>query len=62
MKVEEVFEPEKRPRQLSYGFIERQVEIAQSKKKSYAQLVISAFIQPSMIFLFIAAAVRHTGQ
>jgi len=61
VKVEEVFEPEKRPRQLSYGFIERQVEIAQSKKKSYAQQVISAFLQPSMLFLFIAAAVRHTA-
>merc|ERR1711874_375350 len=47
-------------RKLSYGFIERQ-EVSESTGKSYPRLVLSAFTQPSMLLLFLAAAFRHTA-
>jgi len=47
-------------RKLSYGFIEVQ-EISKCKTKSYPKMVLSAFTQPSMILLFLAAAFRHTA-
>ena len=47
-------------RKLSYGFIEVQ-EVSKCQSKSYPKMVLSAFTQPSMILLFLAAAFRHTG-
>jgi len=48
-------------RRLSYGFIERQDEVAKSSPKTYPKMVLAAFTQPSMLLLFVAAAVRHTA-
>jgi len=47
-------------RKLSYGFIEVQ-EVSKCQSKSYPKMVLSAFTQPSMILLFLAAAFRHTA-
>lgn len=48
-------------RKLSYGFLERQTEVAKSVPKTYPRMVLAAFTQPSMLLLFLAAAVRHTA-
>eukprot|EP00092_Neocalanus_flemingeri_P009696 GFUD01010442.1.p1 GENE.GFUD01010442.1~~GFUD01010442.1.p1 ORF type:complete len:486 (+),score=62.98 GFUD01010442.1:259-1716(+) len=51
-------------RKLSYGCLEQQSEVTAdlpAQTQSYLGMVRTAFTQPAMLLLFLAAAVRHTG-